>query len=109
MPRRPASSALAKRLGSRIRTLREERKVTQEQLAWDCDLDKGYMSQVEAGKRMPSVPVLFTLARRLGIEAADIVGADLKNPRLRLLDAARRGAMAEALAIVEQMKRAPER
>jgi transcriptional regulator with XRE-family HTH domain len=91
MPRRSGAPVLARRLGARIRALREERKITQERLAWDCDLDKGYVSQVEAGKRVPSVPVLHLLAKRLKVEVADITGADLRKPRLRLLDAARRG------------------
>jgi transcriptional regulator with XRE-family HTH domain len=91
VPSRASSASLARQLGARIRALRLEAKVTQEQLAWDCDLDKGYLSQVEAGKRTPSVPVLAAIAKRLGVEMADIVGYRLTEPRLRLLDAARRG------------------
>jgi len=90
MPRRPGPATLARRLGARIRELRAQSRLTQEKLAWACDLDKGFLSQVESGKRMPSVPVLFVLARELGVEVADIVALDKKNPRLRLLDAARR-------------------
>ena len=90
MPPRRGAPSLARRLGARIRALRVEAQITQERLAWDCDLDKGYMSQVEAGKRMPSLPVLVALAKRLGVEVADIVGVPLSRPRLRLLDATRR-------------------
>src|SRR4051812_3568431 len=90
MPRRPGTASLARRLGARIRALRKEADITQERLAWDCDLDKGYLSQVEAGKRVPSVPVLFALAARIGVEAADLVAFPVARPRLRLLEAARR-------------------
>lgn len=65
--------------------------MTQERLAWDCELDKGYLSQVESGKRLPSVAVLQEIAERLGVELADVTSLDLDKPRLRLLDAARRG------------------
>lgn len=74
--------------------------MTQERLAWECELDKGYLSQLEAGKRVPSVPVLFDLAHKLGVEVADVVGFDLERPRLRLLDATRRGDGEDALRIL---------
>jgi transcriptional regulator with XRE-family HTH domain len=70
--------------------------LTQERLAWECELDKGYLSQLEAGKRVPSVPVLFDLASKLGVEVADVVGFDVDRPRLRLLDATRRADGDEA-------------
>lgn len=90
MPRKPGSAALARKLGARLRTLRQEAGIKQETWAWDSGLDKGFLSQVESGKRMPSVPVLFALAKRLGVEVADLVAINRTNPRLRLLDAARR-------------------
>jgi len=91
MPSRLGSATLARRIGVRIRALRQEAKVTQERLAWDCDLDKGYLSQVEAGKRVPSVPVLVAIARRLRLEPADLLCFPGSRPRLRLLEAARKG------------------
>jgi len=66
MPPPPGSDQLAKRLGARIRRLRERAKITQERLAWDCDLGKGSLSQVEAGKRLPSLAVLSAIAARTG-------------------------------------------
>jgi transcriptional regulator with XRE-family HTH domain len=99
MPRRPGPVTLARKLGARIRTLRKEVGITQERLAWDCDLDKGYLSQVESGKRLPSVPVLFQLAHRLGVQAADIVALDQRDVRVKLLDASR-GVDAQAVQAV---------
>jgi transcriptional regulator with XRE-family HTH domain len=65
MPRNKRNPALAKQIGARIRALREAAGLTQEQLAWDCDLNKGYLSHVEAGRRLPSLVVVFALAKRL--------------------------------------------
>jgi transcriptional regulator with XRE-family HTH domain len=82
--------------------LRTEAAMTQERLAWDSDLDKGYVSQVEAGLRLPSLPALAALAQTLGATTADVVGFDLRSPRLRVLDAMRRGDVGEveqALAV----------
>src|SRR5512138_1317680 len=90
MPRRPASKIVARRLGARVRALREELGVTQERFAWDCDLDKGYVSQVESGKRLPSLQVVFSFAKRLGVEPADLLALDHARPRIQLLEAARR-------------------
>jgi transcriptional regulator with XRE-family HTH domain len=104
MPRRAGSTTLARKLGARIRALREEVGITQEQLAWQVELDKGYLSQVEAGKRLPSIPVVVTLAERLGVEAADLFVLDLKNPRLRLLEAARTKDAAELKRAVKALE-----
>jgi transcriptional regulator with XRE-family HTH domain len=90
MPRRSGPATVARRLGARVRSLRVEAKLTQERLAWECDLDKGYLSQVEAGKRLPSIPVLLALASRLKVEGADLLMLDVGRPRFQLLDAVRR-------------------
>jgi transcriptional regulator with XRE-family HTH domain len=91
MAPRPAPPRLARQLGNRIRALRLEANVTQEQLAWACNLNKGYMSRVESGKQIPSVPVLATMARELGVELTDLFAFDQTKPRARLVDAVRRG------------------
>jgi transcriptional regulator with XRE-family HTH domain len=111
MPSRAGPLSLARQLGTRIRALRGEANLTQERLAWDCDLDKGYLSQVEAGKRIPSVPVLAMLAKRLGIELADLFVLRLTRPRLALLDAARRGDREGVQAALRRLELAesPER
>lgn len=102
MPRRAGPAVLARRLGARIRELRQEAGITQEKLAAYCDLDKGYLSQVESGKRVPSVPVLALLAAELGAEVADLVAFNMTVPRLLLLDAARRR---DANGIKQALKR----
>ncbi len=63
--------------------------MTQEQAAWDSDLAKSHLSQIEAGRGFPSVPVLFALAKRLGVDAVDLVAVDQTDPKARLLDALR--------------------
>ena len=90
MPRRSGSAQLARRIGSRIRTLRLEAGITQEALAWSCDLAKAYLSQVEAGKRIPSVPALISIARRIGVDPVDLLAIDPKNATHAVLDALRR-------------------
>lgn len=55
------------RLGERIRTLREQRGLTREQLAAAAGLSAVYVKKLEAGeRRSPSLPALERLARALG-------------------------------------------
>lgn len=42
---------LKEKIGKRIKTLREEKKLKQEDLAWQSNLDRSYMNHVENGKR----------------------------------------------------------
>jgi transcriptional regulator with XRE-family HTH domain len=110
MPSRAGPRSLARQLGGRIRALRVEADITQEKLAWDCDLAKPYLSQIEAGKRIPSVPVLALLAKRLGVELADVVAVRPNRPRLALLEAARRGdreGVRAALALLDLVEGPP--
>jgi transcriptional regulator with XRE-family HTH domain len=63
-------------------------------------MSKAHLSQIEAGRGFPSVPTLFVLAKRLGVEAADLVCVDPADSRSQLLDAVRTGdieAMRSAL------------
>ncbi len=66
---------LARRLGQRIQALRGERKLTMEQLAYTADAlsSKGYLSEIEAGRRLPSLHVLADLAKRLTVEPYDLL------------------------------------
>lgn len=68
-----ARTSLAVLLGKRIAALRTERGLTQEGLAWDAGLgSKGYLSRIESGQRLPSVPLLERLAHQLGVEVRDL-------------------------------------
>lgn len=96
----PATAAVARRFGARLRALRTEKGVTQEQLAVAVDVGKGFLSEVESGKKFPSIPTMVDLARELGVELLDLFAFDPGDPRHLLLDAARRGdgdAVAAAL------------
>ena len=81
---------IAHRIGARIRELRDAAGITQETLAWDCSVDRGYVGHIERGDTVPSVPVLAQIARRLGVEVVDIVGVVGSPERAALLVAVRR-------------------
>jgi transcriptional regulator with XRE-family HTH domain len=86
------TSALAKSIGARVRALREEAGVTQEKLAWASDISKPFLSQIEAGLRLPSVPVLAALAEQLGVQLVDLFVLDLEQPHQAVVEADRLAA-----------------
>lgn len=59
-------------LGTRIRNLRKERKLTLEALAGNR-LTKGMLSQIENDKAKPSMESLDYIAERLGVKASELL------------------------------------
>jgi transcriptional regulator with XRE-family HTH domain len=53
-------------VGQNIRRLRLERGLTQEQLAFEADLDLTYVGGIERGRRNPSLLVMARIAAALG-------------------------------------------
>ena len=58
---------LLRRLGSRVKQLRESRSWTQEALAARAGLDRSYIAGIEAGLRNPSTKALAKLAGALDV------------------------------------------
>jgi transcriptional regulator with XRE-family HTH domain len=58
--------------GSRVRALREERGLSQEALAARGDFHWTYVSDVERGKRAPSLDVIGRIARALEVTPAEL-------------------------------------
>lgn len=59
-------------LGKRIQYLRSNRKMSQEYLALECEINKNYLSDLERGCRNPTVKVLAKIARGLGISLSEL-------------------------------------
>ena len=62
-------------LGRAIRALRTERGVSLSQLAVAAGVDKGYLSRVERGLKVPSVAIVLRISTALEVSAAQLVGA----------------------------------
>jgi transcriptional regulator with XRE-family HTH domain len=90
MPRRTKPDALALRVGRRIRALREEQGLTQEQLAFTSELgSKGHLSSLEAGLVMPTVATLKAVADRLEVLVADLVTDPREGDRAKVIELTR--------------------
>jgi len=68
---------LVRLLGRNVREARQRKRVTQEALALEADMKRSYLSELEAGKRNPTVKALGRLATALGVEPAET----LRQPR----------------------------
>lgn len=56
-----------KLLGKRINTARKERGWTGERLAETCSINATYLRQIEAGSKVPSLPVFVSLCQALNV------------------------------------------
>ena len=66
--------AIEKRAFARVLiTLREEHRLTQEQLAFDSGYHPKYISLLERGKNSPSLTAILEIARALDVTGAEIV------------------------------------
>lgn len=54
-----------KMLGQRIRTARKEKGLTGEKLADACNINPTYLRQIEAGTKIPSLPMFVTICEAL--------------------------------------------
>jgi transcriptional regulator with XRE-family HTH domain len=70
--RQPPKHPALKKLGIRVRRLREERGLSQEALADAAQFGRSYMSGVERGVRNPSALQLLKLARALRVRVGDL-------------------------------------
>ncbi len=62
-------------VGGNVRRLRQERGLTQEQLAFDAQIDLTYLGGIERGRRNPSLLVMERLARSLTVEISALVSS----------------------------------
>lgn len=59
-------------LGRNVRRMREEKRLTQEALAENADLDPTYISGIERGVRNASILSIARVARGLNATCADV-------------------------------------
>jgi len=64
---------IRKAIGRNVRRLRLGRRMSQEVLALESDIDRTYMSGIERGISNPSVVLLARLAKVLRVTVADLV------------------------------------
>ncbi len=66
-------SDIVKEVGFKIRTLREEKGLSQEKLAALADLHRAYIGQIERGEKTIGLKNLEKIARALAVRAKDLL------------------------------------
>ena len=62
-------------LGSRIREIRKQKKMTQEQLSNVCEFEKANLSRIESGLTNPTILTLLKMSRALEVRLSDFFDA----------------------------------
>lgn len=66
-------SDINKEVGFKIRTLRQEKGLSQEKLAALADLHRAYIGQIERGEKNIGLKNLEKIAKALGVRAKDLL------------------------------------
>lgn len=56
-----------------LRRLRTSMGKSQEDFAFDVEIDRSYMSRLERGMAQPTLGMIFVLAKHLGLSASEFV------------------------------------
>lgn len=70
--RRPGPDTGRRVFGERIRTLRQDRGLSQERLAEMAGVHRTYLSSVERGERNVSLDNIYAIAAALSVPPADL-------------------------------------
>lgn len=75
MPRASPSHSLQKAFGDAVRARRQELGLSQEDLGFEAELHRTYISQLERGLKSPSLATIEQLAQVLKTKPSDLVRA----------------------------------
>lgn len=64
---------ISKKLGQNLKKARVKKKLSQGALARLLEVDKGYISNIENGKKNPTLATIQRLAEALGISADELL------------------------------------
>ena len=90
-----------KAIGKRIKSAREKKGLTQEQLAEQVNLSPMHISVIERGNKLPRLETLINIANVLDV-SADIMLQDVVNNQIKL-------HTSEASNLIAQLSREDQR
>ena len=68
-----AITVLSEAIGKTIKNLRKQKGVSQEKLADAIDSHQVYISEIERGLKMPSLSILYEIAKFFGVSLTELV------------------------------------
>ena len=75
------NSAVSKALAANVRRLRKERGWTQDDLAAETKVEQAAISLIENGRANPTLLMLESIARALGVAFIDLFAARTRRPK----------------------------
>lgn len=63
----------AKRLGSNLKRIRVDKGLSQVDVARELDVGRGFVSNLESGKRNPTLSTITRLAQALGVTTDELL------------------------------------
>ena len=67
------TSVVHQKIAEKIRLIRKEKGISQEELAFKAGLNRAYVGYIERGERKPSVDTLAKLAKSLKVKLSEFV------------------------------------
>jgi len=67
---------LQKKIGERIRDLRESKGISQQNLAAICNFEKANLSRLEAGRTNPTISTLYKISEALNTTVSELVNVE---------------------------------
>ena len=65
--------------GKTLKELRTKKKISQEALAYECSLDRTFISLLERGLRQPSLSTILQIAKALKVSPVEIMKSVTKK------------------------------
>lgn len=59
--------------GEELRKIREEKGLSQEQLGFESEYHRTYISQLERGEKNTSLKAVFRISEALGVKPSDLI------------------------------------
>ena len=60
-------------IGEILKELRKERQISQEELAYQSNLDRTYISMLERNIKQPTITTIFALAHALNVKPSTLI------------------------------------
>ncbi len=73
MARRDETTAFTRAFGKAVREAREKLGLSQEELGFESELDRTYISGIERGVRNPTVKTILRICRALGTRPSSLL------------------------------------
>ncbi len=99
---------LIKSLGDKVRNIRREKNLTQQELGDLSDLSYKYVGEIERAEKNPSIKVLARIANALNVDLIELISFDLPSSLREGADQAARKKLLDRINRLLREQAAPD-